>query len=89
MFGKIKDRLVRAFDISPCVAYKLPDVEMLGNRKIVIENYRSLLIFTDTQIVLKLEHNRFRIQGEHLVIDSYNGDVMIISGHIFNVSFLP
>lgn len=89
MFGKIKDRLVRAFGISPCVAYKLPDVEMLGNRKIVIENYRSLLIFTDTQIVLKLDRNRFLIQGERLAIDSYNGDIMVISGHIFGVSFLP
>lgn len=78
-----------------CETLKLPrDVllgEMLisfvGRRQMVVENYRNLILYTDTCIRLQGKSGRLSVAGSRLVIDYYNSEEMKISGQIKSVEF--
>lgn len=71
-----KDMMMGAFMLS-----------MTGNREAIIENYRGILEYTDTCILLQTKTGQVRFEGQRLVIEYYTNEDMKISGHITNVSF--
>lgn len=62
-------------------------LSMTGNREAYIENYRGILEYTDTCILLQTQNGQVRFEGKRLVIEYYTNEDMKISGHITNVSF--
>ena len=87
MLSNIKAHFVQIMQIPPEMAYRLPDIELYGNRKIFIENYRALIHYTEHEIQLKLSDRSLRICGDHLTICEYSKDSMTITGQIQEVSF--
>lgn len=71
-----KDMIMGAFMLS-----------MTGNREAVIENYRGILEYTDTCILLQTKSGQVRFEGSGLVIEYYTNEDMKITGHISNVIF--
>lgn len=71
-----KDMMMGAFMLS-----------MTGNREAFIENYRGILEYTDTCILLQTKTGQVRFEGTNLVIEYYTNEDMKISGHIAGVIF--
>lgn len=71
-----KDMMMGAFMLS-----------MTGNREALIENYRGILEYTDTCILLQTKSGQVRFEGCGLVIEYYTNEDMKITGHISNVIF--
>lgn len=63
-------------------------VTMTGNREAWIENYRGILEYTDTVILLQGKTCQICLQGVGLSIDYYTNEDMKISGCIKSVSYL-
>ena len=63
-------------------------VTMTGNRDAWIENYRGILEYTDTVILLQGKTCQICFQGPDLSIDYYTNEDMKISGCIKSVSYL-
>lgn len=76
-------------------ALKLPkDVMMgevllsfIGRQAVVIENYRSIILYTDTLVKLQARNCRVLVHGARLTIEYYTCDEMRISGYIQSVEF--
>lgn len=71
-----KDMMMGAFMLS-----------MTGNREAFIENYRGILEYTDTCILLQAKTGQVRFTGTGLVIEYYTNEDMKISGCIGSVIF--
>lgn len=71
-----KDMMMGAFMLS-----------MTGNREAFIENYRGILEYSDTSILLQTKQGQVRFVGSGLVIEYYTNEDMKISGNIASVIF--
>lgn len=63
-------------------------VSFVGNREVWVGNYRSLLLYTDTQIKIQAKGCRVKICGQGLRICCYTGEEMRIRGRICTLEFL-
>lgn len=62
-------------------------VSFVGRRSVVIENYRSIILYTDTLIKLQAKTCRVAVSGSRLVIEYYTNEEMKISGLIKSMEF--
>ncbi len=62
-------------------------VSFVGNCQVNIENYRGILIYTDTLVKIRAKNCRIVIQGENLRIERYTAEEMTITGRIHSLEF--
>ena len=60
---------------------------MIGRSKIKVENYRGILIYTETVIKIQAINLCICIEGKKLQIRYYDQDEMEIIGRIENIGF--
>lgn len=59
----------------------------IGTTTVRIENYRSILIYSDTLIKIQAKKYKVLVAGKRLKIRYYDKDEMEITGRIASVSF--
>lgn len=59
---------------------------MIGTRTLKIENYRSILVYSDTLIKIQAKQQIVMIHGTELKIRYYDQDEMEIQGRIHGVT---
>lgn len=64
-------------------------IRFSGFHEACIENYRSILIYTDTLVRIQAKNCRLAFHGQKLGIRYYNQDSMGISGRIMSLEFEP
>ncbi|RKD28248.1 YabP/YqfC family sporulation protein [Lacrimispora algidixylanolytica] len=62
-------------------------VSFLGRHSVVIENYRSIILYTDNFIKLQAKNCRVNITGSRLMIEYYTNEEMKINGFIKSLEF--
>lgn len=62
-------------------------VSLIGRGQVNVENYRSILIYTDTLVKLQARNCKVLIHGSRLRIDYYTSEEMQISGQIGSLEF--
>ena len=60
---------------------------MTGSTSAVVENYRSILFFSDTVLKIKGKQGRLTVSGTALSIAYYDREQMKITGQIRSVEF--
>ena len=60
---------------------------LIGTRAVHIENYRSILVYTDSEIRIKCRHYILSVSGKKLKICYYDKDEMKISGRLEVIRF--
>ena len=60
---------------------------IIGTRAVHIENYRSILVYTDTEIRIQCRHYILSVSGKKLKICYYDKDEMKISGRLEVIRF--
>ena len=63
-------------------------VTMTGNKEAWIENYRGILEYTDSMILLQAKNCQVCFEGKGLSVDYYTNEDMKISGCISNVRYM-
>ena len=82
MFGRQKKAIVSALH--------LPEDVVLGEMLLyftVVENYRSILFFSDEMLRLTGKNTRLTIKGKGLSIEYYDRDNLRVTGQIVSVEF--
>lgn len=87
MSSEGKRRTVTALGLPRDVVLKDVLVDFVGCYEVHIENYRSILIYTDTLIRLQTKNGRLKIRGSRLCIERYTADEMKITGKIDGLDF--
>lgn len=62
-------------------------VTIEGDGRLFIENYKGIITYTDTCIVVQGRKNRIQIEGKKLQIEYYTNLDMKINGVISNVKY--
>ena len=62
-------------------------VRFVGNCQVNIENYRGILLYTDTLVKIRARNCRVVIQGEALRIERYTAEEMMVTGRIHSLAF--
>ncbi len=64
-----------------------PRIEMTGNREIIIDGCKGVVEYTENNIRLSLGESIMSLSGDSLLIQSFDNDVVIISGQISDIDF--
>lgn len=62
-------------------------VTFLGRHSVVIENYRSIILYTDCSIKIQAKNCRVIVSGSRLMIEYYTNEEMKINGFIKSLEF--
>lgn len=62
-------------------------VSFVGKREVWVENYRSLLLYTDTCVRIQTRTCQLLFQGTGLKIPWYTGEELQITGQIRSLEF--
>ncbi len=83
-----KELLVESLKLPKDICMGAMKVTMTGNRDAWIENYRGILEYSKTQILLQGKACQVCFEGTQLAIDYYTNEDMKISGCITCVKYL-
>lgn len=80
-------KIIETLDISDDIFFNSPRISLLSDREIRIENYLSVLLYENNQLIVKTKDNNITIKGEHLSIDIITDEEFTIKGRIFSLEF--
>lgn len=84
---KLKDRMAETFGTSKEVILDVPRLTLIGNRELMVENYKSIGEYTENLIVLNSKSCKLKISGSELEIRSIATEMIYICGKISAVEF--
>ena len=64
-----------------------PRIEMTGNREIIIDGCKGVIEYTENNVRISLGESIMSISGDSLIIQSFDNDVVIITGQISDIDF--
>lgn len=82
---RFKESFVTALEIPRDLAYKETIVTLTGKERAVIENYRSILRLTDTEIIINTFSGKLTITGKRLEIPWFTAEEIVVKGCICRV----
>ena len=81
--------LSEKLDIPPDVTEGATIINVYGNQSALVENYKSIIEYSDTQIKLQGKHIKLLIEGSKLEIDRFTKEDCKIRGIIQVVQYIP
>ena len=82
-----KEKLVEAFQLPKDVCLGSIKVSLTGNHEAWIENYRGILEYSESKVLLQGKKCQVCFEGSGLSIDYYTNEDMKISGCIFCIKY--
>ncbi|TDQ41739.1 sporulation protein YqfC [Aureibacillus halotolerans] len=80
--------LTRQLDLPADVTMDLPRLTMVGHLHLYIENHKGLLVYSDTELRLRLTTGQLLAQGKNFVIKKMYHDELILEGQIEQVRYI-
>lgn len=84
----VKERFADAFSLPKDVISNATILYAIGQTNIYIENFKSILAYSNSEIMIKGSDGKITVQGKGLCIDYYSTQDMKITGQICNVTFI-
>ena len=83
----IRERVADSLEVSKEVILDFARLEFIGNREVTVENYKSIVEYTEKQIIVETNPHRIRLCGSGLEIKSIAREILYITGKISAVEF--
>lgn len=84
----VRQRVADGLDMSKEVILDVPRMVFIGDREVAVENYKSIVEYTDTRIVLEAKPRRLRFTGSGLELKSITREMVFIVGKITKMEFV-
>ena len=84
----IREKIADAVDISKEVVLDAVLVSFIGDRELTLENYKSILEYSDTCIRIKAKPRTVKITGCGLEFKNITRDLLYITGRIDSFRFV-
>ena len=85
---KIWAKAAELFDLHPELLEGLPHIEILGGRRMLIENHHGIVSYGDREIVINGGQVVIKVEGRDLRIRSITIMALWIEGEITNIAFI-
>lgn len=83
----LREKIADSIDISKEVILDTILLTMIGEREMTVENYKSIITYTDTKIKIKAKPYPIEIVGTGLEIRSITRELLYITGRIRSFAF--
>jgi len=83
----IKEKLSNALSLPKEISLDLPIILATGRNEISIENYKSLLEFTDEVIRVRTKEGIMAVEGSGLILRQVTTENILISGRISGILY--
>ena len=85
--SKLKSEVVDSLKLPKDILLGAVIINVTGQSEAFVENYRGIIEYTDTSIVLQTKTCTVSIAGKSLCIEYYTNDEMKITGHIMCIQY--
>lgn len=89
MFGRQKRAVVSALNLPEDVFFGEMLLSFVGSRQVTVENYKSIVLFSDGVLKLQGKTGRLIITGKRLTIEYYDKEQLKLNGFIQSAQFEP
>lgn len=83
----IRERFADAIDLSKEVLLDAVILSAIGDRELMLENYKSILAYSETCIRIKAKPYPLVITGTGLEIRNISRDLLYLTGRIHSIAF--
>lgn len=79
--------LVETLELPKDLVYKAAIVTIIGQKEVLIENYKGILEYEPSHIKIQTKGSRMSIYGKELIIAYYTNEEMKVTGYIQSVEY--
>lgn len=83
----IYQKVASAMEIPSDLSEQAALVEVSGQNALRVENYQGIVEYSQTRLLLQCKSCRLEICGQHLFIESYSNDELLLRGKIEQVHY--
>ncbi len=80
-------KIVGRFDIPEDIVFDVPRLIMLDNTELRVENYKAVLEYEETKIMLACKEKCIKVNGEKLSITIITEDEISVKGLVSSIEF--
>ena len=84
---KFRKKIAETLGVPPSAVMNIPVVTLQGNISAAIENYKSVLLYTDSEIRINCGATVVSLYGAGLCIDNIGGDFVSVSGDFQKIEY--
>lgn len=84
----IGKKITQALEIPPEACMGIPKITVVGNERVCVENYTSLLDYKNDSVRLKYKDGVIEILGESLEIKVIGEENIVLCGKVFSVKLI-
>ncbi|MRH43085.1 sporulation protein YqfC [Aquibacillus halophilus] len=85
---RIGNWLAEHLELPSDVILELPRITTIGQLHAYIENHKGLVLFSDTELRLKMDYGYLRISGENFVLKLMLPEEILLEGKIVEIKFV-
>ena len=78
--GRVKEQFITALEVPRDLAFSETIITITGPNRVMIENYKSISLYTDTELVVVAKHMVISVSGESLRVELITSEVLTVSG---------
>lgn len=83
-----REKLAGALELPKEILLNIPKIILLGNKSVVVENYKGILLFEDDTIKINTNSGILGVSGRKLKITEINADDLLVEGKIKSIEFM-
>ncbi len=83
----LKEKLADSIDMSKEIILDSAKIIFIGHREVTVENYKSIIEYTDSKIILDSKPSKLKFEGENLEVKTITQEFLYITGKILKLEF--
>ena len=79
------EALAGSLDLPADVLAGVPKITLTGTSRVLVENHRGLLAYSDTEVAVDGKSARIRVRGDGLLLRAMDREMLLVTGTITGV----
>ena len=79
------EALAGRYDLPADVVAGVPKITVTGTSRVLVENHRGLLAYSDTEVAVDCKSARIRVRGDGLLLRAMDREMLLVTGTITGV----
>ncbi len=84
----LREKMTELLELPKEVVLNIPKITIVGNRNLIVENYKGIVEYDNTRIRINTGNGIIRITGEKLEIREITSEDILVCGEMSALEFL-
>lgn len=83
----LKEKVNNTLNIKDEIILNIPIISLIGNKDLTIENYKGIVLYSETKIKINTNISVITITGNNLTLSKVLTEKIIITGNILEICY--